>query len=260
MDIKIDRYAKDAINEFLQYSCVFLASGSEGDVATEVGSGVVIKTKRGRFVILTAGHIVKELKREEYRLGFYKCPDGISEFAAGYIFNEGDVDVGVVVVRDRYSSLLDKISISEESIPLEPVEITTDDILVLNGFPAKIVRDYENKRVQGFRMLSYWCCPESIRYDKKGRYCLEWQDAVQWHEDSAFDLPSPVGMSGGPLWCFRRPKVNSIWTPRGIGQIIGVQSAWNEKDATYIESVNKWSGWLQDSLQSVDNASEDVLI
>jgi hypothetical protein len=110
----------------------------------------------------------------------------------------------------------------------------------------------DNKLFQGFTILSYWCSPENICYDLHDRYRLEWKDAREWHEDKAFDLPSPEGMSGGPLWRFRSPVTNSIWSPARIGQIIGIQSAWDTRDAAFIEPADRWWDWFHTSLLTID--------
>ncbi|HBG17925.1 MAG TPA: hypothetical protein DDY32_01210 [Desulfobulbaceae bacterium] len=254
MNIEKERSAQDAINDFLQYSCAFLVPGSEGVIANEVGSGVIIQTKGGHFVILTAKHIAENAQREKYRLGFFKCSNPIPDFVAGILLFPDDVDVALLVVKDNLASSLEGIAVSGDSVPVEPADVVDGDSLVLNGFPAQITQHSEDKRVQGFTVLTYWCCAENISKDMRCRYRLEWKNATVWRGDKAFNLPSPEGMSGGPLWRFRKPTSTSIWSPGQIGKIIGVQSAWDQKETALIEPVNKWCDWFHASLLIIDSA------
>jgi Trypsin-like peptidase domain len=253
MNTEKERSAEDAINQFLQYSCVFLVPGSEGGTAKEVGSGVIIRTKGAHFVILTAKHVAENAQREEYRLGFFECSNPLPDFVAGVLPFPDDVDVALLVVKRNLASALDDIAVPQDSVPIEEADILDGDSLVLNGFPAQIVQNDEGKRVQGFTVLTYWCCPENISNDKRRRYRLEWKDATVWRGEKAFDLPSPQGMSGGPLWRFRKPASTSIWSPGQIGKIIGVQSAWDRKETAIIEPADKWRDWFHASLLTIDN-------
>ena len=60
------------------------------------------------------------------------------------------------------------------------------------------------------------------------------------------------GMSGGPFWRFRPNNINEIWSPDRIGQIIGIQSSWNEKNVAYLEPVNKWGTWFHDMANNLE--------
>ncbi|MBL7205579.1 MAG: hypothetical protein ISS63_14825 [Desulfobacteraceae bacterium] len=254
MKIERENYAQDAINEFVQYSCAFLLPGSAHRLAAAVGSGVIIQTERDHLTILTAKHIAEEAKGEEYRLGFFKCSNPLSDFVAGILVCPDDVDVGLLIVKDTLSSQIRSLAVNRNSVPVEEQEIADQDSLVLNGFPAEISHYHQHISEQGFTVLTYWCVPENVSYNGKGRYRLEWRDATAWRSDRPFDLPSPKGMSGGPLWRFRKPVSNSLWSPREIGKIIGIQSAWDRKDTALIEPVTKWSAWFHESIAKVDRS------
>lgn len=252
MKIKRENYAQDAINEFVQYSCVFLIPGSAHRVATAVGSGVIIQTQKDHLTVLTAKHIAEETNREEYRLGFFNCSNPLSDFVAGILLCPDDVDVGILIVKNTPSSQIRQLAVNHNVVPVEDHEILAQDSLVLNGFPAEISRYDQNRSEQGFTVLTYWCVPENVSYNGKGRYRLEWKDANVWGGDRTFDLPSPKGMSGGPLWRFRKPASTSLWSVQKIGKIIGIQSAWDRKDTAIIEPVNKWSDWFHESIATID--------
>ena len=252
MKIERENYAQDAINEFVQYSCAFLLPGSAHHMATAVGSGVIIQTEQDHFTILTAKHIAEEAKREEYRLGFFKSSNPLSDFVAGILLCPDDVDVGLLIVKDTLSSQIRHLAVNHNFVPVEDHEIVAQDSFVLNGFPAEISRYDQNKSEQGFTVITYWCVGENVSCNGKGRYRLEWKDANVWRGNQVFDLPSPKGMSGGPLWRFRKPVSTSFWSASEIGKIIGIQSAWDQKDTVIIEPVSKWSNWFHESIVTID--------
>lgn len=254
MKIERENFAQDAINEFIQYSCAFLLPGSANHVAPAVGSGVIMQTEQGHITILTAKHIAEEARSEEYRLGIFNCTNSLSDFVAGILLCPDDVDVGLLIVKDMLSSKIRNLAVTYNLVSLENHKIVAQDSLVLSGFPAEISRYERDKSEQGFTVLNYWCVPENVSYDGKGRYLLEWKDATVWRGDRAFDLPSPEGMSGGPLWRFRKPISTSLWSVPEIGKIIGIQSAWNKKDTAVIEPVSKWSNWFHESIKTIDRS------
>ena len=254
MKIERENYAQDAINEFVQYSCAFLLPGSANRVVTDVGSGVIMQTEQDHLTILTAKHIAKEAIREEYSLGFFDCTNPLSDFVAGILLCPDDIDVGLLIVKDTLSSQIQNLAVPHNLVPLEDHEIVAQDSLLLSGFPAEISRYDRNKSKLGFTVLTYLCVPENVTYNGKGRYRLEWKDANFGRGDRAFDLPSPEGMSGGPLWRFRKPVSTSLWSAREIGKIIGIQSAWDQKDTAIIEPVSKWSNWFHESIVTIDRS------
>ena len=105
-----ERHAQDAINEFVQYSCACILPGTEGHVASEVGSGVIICTRNRHYVVLTAKHIAENAKREEYRLGFFRCSNPIPKFVAAIMPFPNDVDVALLIVKDDLALPLKQIS------------------------------------------------------------------------------------------------------------------------------------------------------
>ena len=105
---------------------------------------------------------------------------------------------------------------------------------------------------QGFILLTYWSDKPLNVLDKQDRYRLEWGDAQVWRTNEPLNLPSPEGISGGPLWCFSKPQSNSLWSPDGISKIVGVQSAWYKKTTVILEPVSKWGAWFQESIKKID--------
>jgi hypothetical protein len=247
-----ERHAQDAINEFVQYSCACILPGTEGHVTSEAGSGVIICTRNRHYVVLTAKHIAENAKREEYRLGFFRCSKPIPNFVAAIMPFPNDVDVALLIVKDDLALPLKQLAITPETIPTRDVDIQEQDSLVLNGYPAQKSYYSKEKSEQGFKVLSYWCGLSTNPLDKKKRYRMEWKDAQFWRSDKGFDLQTPKGMSGGPLWRFRRPASNDGWSAREIGKIVGIQSAWDRKETVFIEPVQKWSKWFHESILKVD--------
>jgi hypothetical protein len=247
-------HAQKAINQFVQFSCVFILPGPEGQIASDVGSGILINTKRKHLAVLTAKHVAMDSRKEEYRLGFFKCLDPVPNFVAGILLFPGDVDVALLVVKDELIYPLKKLAIRPEAIPTINFEIQEQDILILKGFPAEMSHYSKERSEQGFAAITHWFFEPSVPLDANGMYRLKWKDAVDWRSDKDFKLPSPKGMSGGPLWRFRKPSENSIWAPEEIGKVIGIQSAWDRKETMLIETIHKWSSWFHESLKKIDES------
>jgi hypothetical protein len=249
-----DKYAKDAINEFIQYSCAFVIPGEEDTLAKGVGSGTILHTPKDRIAILTAKHIAKNTISENYRLGYYKCETLINDFVAGVLLHPEDVDVALLLVKDVFSQILKKYSVTVNSVPHENFELTENSVLLLCGYPSGIVQTNLKEGIQGFISMTYWCDMPLKESDKKERIRLEWGDARTWGSNESIDLPSPEGISGGPLWCFQRPDVNAIWDPGSIGKIIGIQSAWDRKDIVILEPIKKWVDWFNKSVDQIERS------
>ncbi len=252
IDTEKERHAQEAINKFVQSSCAFLVPGIKNRVAREVGSGVIVCSRNGHHVILTAKHVAECAIREEYRLGFFKCSDPIPNFVAGILTFPNDVDVALLIVKDNLTPPLNQLAISPELIPTSNQDIQDQDSLVLNGYPGQISYYNQEQNEQGFKVMSYWCLLSSNPLDERGRYRVEWKDAIVRGSNKHIDLPSPKGMSGGPLWRFRKPASGSIWSAGEAGKIVGIQSAWDRKKTVLIEPVQKWSDWFHKSIRKVD--------
>jgi hypothetical protein len=251
--IEKERWAQDAINKFVQQSCGFLVPGEEGRIAPEVGTGTIVRTKGGHYCILTARHIAEDALKKEYRLGFLGCTNPISNFVGGVLMFADDTDIGLLIVKDELATPLRNLALTQDSVSAKEQEgIVAEDTIVLTGYPAQISHYYKKESLQDIELITYWCSPEAISLDKSGRYQLEWKDAVPWRRNGTFDLPAPKGMSGGPLWRFRKPASSSIWSASNIGKIVAVQTAWNWKDTLFLEPVETWSDWFHESLSTID--------
>lgn len=254
MQSERELHAQDAINQFVKRSCVFILPGTEGRIASEVGSGVIITTKSGHLTVLTAKHVAEGARGEEYRLGYFGCLNPLPNFVAGIILFPGDVDVALLIVKDEIAQSLKDFAISSGLIPEANFEIQEKDSLVLNGFPAQVSYYSKERSQQGFWVITYWCLVSETGLDEKGRYQVEWKDAVRWRSDKTFELPSPKGISGGPLWRFSKPPSSSIWSAGDIGKIIGIQSAWDRKETVLIEPAHTWARWFHESIEKVDKS------
>lgn len=254
---KKEGFARHAVEEFVQYSCAFLSPGAEGLVAAENGSGIIIRTRGGMYCILTAKHIADEAVRNQYRIGFYQASNLIPDFVAGVVSFPGDVDVGLLIVKNQLTLPFKELAITQDVIPLNGQgEIMGEDSLIVNGYPSKATRLNIKAGLQGFELLTYWCTPDNVSFDDHARYRLEWKDAVSRNVDD-FELPAPGGMSGGPLWRFRKPESSLIWTVGDIGRIVAIQSAWDRTETLFLEPVEKWSTWFHDTCASIDKWSEE---
>jgi len=252
-EIERERQARDAINQFVQYSCVFLVPGEEGRPALDVGSGTIILTEQAHCCVLTAKHVAEDARYKQYRLGFFGCSNPIPDFVSGILVFPGDVDVALLIVKDQFAPALTRLALTHQSIPkIDDYEITDEDLLLLIGYPASMSLYSEKRSMQGLTSITHWCSREAISLDKNGRYRLEWKDAVFWRARETFDLPDPGGMSGGPLWRFRKPASTSIWSAGEIGKVVAVQSAWDRKDALFLEPAGKWGAWFEECIRNID--------
>lgn len=248
-----ERQAEDAINEFIQQSCAFILPGVAGEMATEVGSGVLIQTNQGHSVVLTAKHIAESAARLEYRLGCSKCINPVNNFVAGVLIHPSEVDVALLIAKDELVAHLKDLALSPNSIGGPEEEVFNDDALVLTGFPFELSKYGEKHNTQGFMSISYWCVLAEERFDEKQRYCIEWKNAERFRTTEPFDLPTPSGISGGPLWRFRKGPPDSIWSSERIGKIVGIQVSWKDwKEIVLVEPVQKWAEWFRESLEKVD--------
>ena len=244
-------HAQDAINEFVQHSCAFIIPGVNQQRAYDVASGVIIRTRENHFIILTAQHVAKDARREEHRLGYFNCSNPLSNFVSGIWLCPNDIDVALLIVNDDLTSPLDKLAIFPESVRICELDIQEQDSLILNGYPYEISSESRERSEHGFKVMSYWCKLSDNNIDNKGRLQVDWNDAETWRSGDNFDLPKPIGMSGGPLWRFRKPSSSSIWSPSKIGRIVGIQSAW-KKETLFIEPVNKWAAWFHECIKTID--------
>ena len=149
MESDRERHAQDAINQYVQYSCVFILPGAEGHIATEVGSGIIISTKKNHYAVLTAKHVAKSAKAEEYRLGYYKCSNPIPNFVTGILPFPNDVDVALLILKDELAHPFKKLSITSEAIPTRDFDIQEKDSLILNGFPGEVSYYSKERSEQG---------------------------------------------------------------------------------------------------------------
>ena len=242
-----EHQAQDAINQFVQHSCAFLVPGEKNRVATEVGTGAIVRTGAGHCCILTVKHVAEDARDKQYRLGFLGCSNPIPDFVWGILLYPGDVDVALLIVKDQFAPVLASRALTQNSIPLKNEEgIAHEDSLVLVGYPARMSLYNEAESQQGFVSITYWCPPADISPDRNGRYQVEWKDAILWRNEKTFELPEPKGMSGAPLWRFRKGDLSSVWLADRIGKIVAIQSAWDKKEILFLEPVDKWGTWFHE--------------
>ena len=254
MQIDKEQNAQNAINLFLSQSCAFIMPHSTHPFAHWVGSGVIIQTNGSNVVILTAKHVAEDARREKYSLGYFRCSNSLPDFVAGVMLSPHDIDVGLLVVKDSLAGSIRCLAVTPDALNVDGKDIVEHDNIILIGYPWQISHYDHGENEQGFTSITYWCVPDNVSLDSKGRYRLEWTDATIGPGRQDFDLPSPIGMSGGPLWRFRKPTGPLLWSASSIGKVIGIQSAWDDigKKTLFIEPNRIWCDWLTNSLDQVD--------
>lgn len=241
-----------AINDFVAQSCVFILPGGEPPPAPEVGSGTLLTTPNRGIVVLTAKHVAMDARRYQHSLGYFKCEDVMPDFVAGIVPHPEDVDVALLVVRQELVASLIPLAATPSSILDSHFELFNDDALVLNGFPYQASYFRSDPCEQGFKVLTYRCHEGPPPRDTRGRYRIPWHDIPGSGADVDLNRLSPGGMSGGPLWRFRKAPPTSVWSAGRIGVVVGVQSAWDEGDTLFVEPVEKWGTWFHDAIAQVD--------
>jgi len=249
-----EKWGQYAINTFISRPSVFIAPGIAGDKPNEIGSGTIICTPQNNLVILTAKHLAEEARRAKCRFGYGLGRNIVNNFVAGILFHPDEVDVSLLIIKEALSPPLKDLALSPDSVANRDDKILYGDCLILNGFPTELTQYNEKNNIYGLGSITYWGCKLSPeKYDEKGRYLVEWKDAEQFRSNEPLELPQPYGISGGPLWRFRKCPKSPVWSPEGIGKIIGIQSKWDGKEILLVEPVKKWGDWFRDSIKQVDH-------
>lgn len=252
----INAYEKSICN-YVEKSCVFLIPGKVGEIAEYVGSGLLLSTSNQNLVILTAGHVVKDARKEEFRLGFYKCKDSIGNFIKGIIFHpDNSVDLSLVIPDvTKVKSILSHYVDSEKIFYFNERSIT-GSYKILTGFPSSLVADTgsDNNKIQGFICMTYLCEFGRLKYDEHRKICINWDDLVVHNTDISLGRNfKPSGMSGGPLWIFPPIEPPEVWSPDKHSYVIGIQSKWNKKKLLKVEPLSPHFKWLKEKLKVIDD-------
>jgi hypothetical protein len=233
------------MDSFVGDSLVFLAPGRGKN--KWVASGTLLATEAG-VVVLTAAHNLTRARDQPLRLGGQHIKGTFEDVAAAIAMHpEDDVDVGIAFLKDEPASAVQRWA-ARFSVTLDDVIDPNRDALVIAGFPAALTVTGDKAAEVGadlaFISVTYGTNPKDPLLDSKGRYRVEWSERVLEGGGVAC-MPNPEGVSGGPLWRFRRPPNGEMWSAQTTGALVGVAVAWDQEAETeFVVPCSRWRGWL----------------
>jgi hypothetical protein len=260
LDHPLQTTAKQAIDDFVAQSLVFLLPGRKPKVPAWVASGTAFRSANGRVVVLTAKHNVLDAAAgEPLRLGYYRCDNALEDVAAGIALHpEGEIDVAAVALKAEATRTLQALAL-DPSTAIDASDDAAEDPLVLAGFPSVLTQVAEHERSGRGPLRSIWF--KSVTYgtvlqdppkDGQGRLRVVWSERELANGTSA-PMPDPKGISGGGLWRFRNPAETELWSPPTAGAIIGVPVAFSAPTETeFAQSSSQWRSWFLATLELID--------
>jgi hypothetical protein len=203
-------------SELGRHAACFLCPGENDEPPSPYGSGTFVQY-REHFGILTASHVVRELKRlPSWSLGFawtkYAMPIRGSELGYAYTPeppNEAlGPDIGFVRINsaDTLASLRSFVTFVDLAYHKPKVRAankvpTTDPFWCQVGFPAEFV---QSSRIPGILTTTIRCMCFLGGVDRpvrRGRF--DYYDGEVFYEGQDFMPTSFKGMSGSSLWSIR---------------------------------------------------------
>jgi hypothetical protein len=268
MNSPLDRTAFDGLSDYAREAVVFLVDGALGanSRTAGVGSGTLFRTQGGRTVVLTAAHNFDDVPDDGMSVGG-KTPDGVSD-AFEVVWRHPVADVALALLRRKAAEIFGGFALSPELVAATAdTAFEEENPMVLCGYPGDYRRTFvapatKTAHVE-FACISYATMVEPS-LDSHGRYRARWREAVLTENDpvvpavkpgEVFVITRPHGISGGPLWRFRKRPKADLWAPSKMGQIVGIASTYIREDAVeFCPSVAVWGDWFRDTLVAVDTA------
>jgi hypothetical protein len=239
------------VHAYVAESLVFLAPGTKKEAPAWVASGVLIKADDGATVVLTAAHNLDDPKLA-FRMGGMVNRDPIEDVAFEFRVHPGQ-DIGLILLRPHAADAFARYAVPVEQIANDDV-VTDEDALLVAGFPSALVKsivEHRKKRVEfGLNSVTYLTGLQNPPKDEQGRFRVSWTE-MSSNGGASVKMPAPNGISGGPLWRFRKVASGKLWHPLASGQIIGVATAWNKTDTEFAPAASSWRHWLVEQLGQV---------
>ncbi|HEX2870836.1 MAG TPA: hypothetical protein VHP33_06255 [Polyangiaceae bacterium] len=270
----LDEAASDALNDFAGGALVFLLEGeinAESALAPN-GSGTVLRTPGGHVVVLSARHVFEDDPPAQFALGGRAVQHGVPD-AIGEQFWHPSVDVAVARLKPTAAALFAHAALPCDLVAGTNEEDPEGDTAMICGFLARYRRtavDHSNRRVDhDFASVTY--STDVNGKDERGRYRVAWgegelsgtipasaSDAARQlgiKVGQLFDLAHPGGISGGPLWRFRKEwRKSEVWEPSKAGRLIGIASSYlpPPDSIEFCPSVATWGDWFRDTIAKID--------
>jgi hypothetical protein len=262
-----EQFARQACKDFVARTTVLVAPGHD---LTVVGSGVLLRTERGRPFLLTARHLLERaggwrpLRLAVPGLGGADLGDVGESAFMGPARDPDPVDVAVVTFRETYEARLRPLTAGIDAVGEDDLT-DASDVVFLVGFPNYLgFRSEADPRVHLVSTLTYFTGVKGR--DRHGRLEVAWGQAIpdadaptyphlKVQAGHSMQLGSPGGVSGGALWRVRGSTAGNLWSPSSHAKLIGVPVAWNQRDTEYAESVVAWGSWLRETALVLDARS-----
>lgn len=258
--------AFDALHDYARDAVVFLVDGRIGPAShhAAAGSGTLIGTAGGRTVVLSAAHNFDGVPDDGMSVGG-KTSGGVSD-ALETVWRHPTVDVALATLRPEAAKVFGGFALPPEQVSAtSDTAFTEANPMLLCGYPAAYRRTLVNyaagTALVEFACISYLTIVEPA-LDGQGRYRATWKEAVLTEADPVvpavkpgeeFVIAHPRGISGGPLWRFRKPASGELWAPAKMGQIVAVACSYISEDSIECcPSVAAWGDWFRETIASID--------
>lgn len=239
----------------------------------DIGSGVLLHRNDGRLFVLTAAHLVEDGNWSPLAIG-------ASAPTATYIRNAVTavhlaperspgqrIDVAILELSTDAQQRLHKIGASISCITSDN-DLTEEDFIVITGYACnwmalmEPLRQPDGMSAAKLAAVNIFFITRLEGRDDYRRLRVAWGDAVSdndrpppphipWKQGERVNMGSPVGVSGAGLWRCRLPREDEVWSPRKVAELVGVNSAWNERDREIVEGVSLWRTWFDDIVKKL---------
>jgi hypothetical protein len=229
------------------------------------GSGTVLKTADGHVVVLTAKHVIEEMPEGGICVGSTGI-DGIADAVARRWMHPTE-DVAVALLSSDAQERFVSSALPADVVPASSdTQFLEENPMLICGFPSAyrktLVDRAADRACVEFFSTSYLTVVDPL-LDERGRYRVTWKEAVLSEHDRVepavkpgeiFVIRHPRGISGGPLWRFRRPEKTALWAPAKMANLVGIASTYLD-GIEFCPSVAVWGDWFRETLSSIDAAS-----
>ncbi len=259
-----EKYKIEALREFIGRSLVGFERGSGS-----AGTGTLVQVGED-ILIVTAGHVVQKIVNERAPTSMMSLPlvtrsdkeiyfTKSEDFMLGYqvlLKEERWFDVGLIQLKQDVADMCREyavdISMLVEQIPVSELADLHAEIA---GFPQSLILE-EGDRESIMRSLMFatnvWSkCKHAHPDSKRDGIPLGFGIHVDWsgHWDPdtglARENPAAGGMSGGPLWAFKKSTNEELWFPAKKAVLVGINFWWDHPDCIRCVPISEWLGLVE---------------
>lgn len=259
--------ALGALQEYARRPVVFLVDGPIGTIEIEkaaAGSGTLVRTPRGRTLVLTAKHNFEGAPPTGMSIGG-EANSVSNALGTRWEHPSAAVDVAVTMISAEAERVFGGLAVPADAVATTTdTELSKQNPMILCGYPALYRRTLVQSKttlLHEFACVSY-ATSVAPDLDSKGRYEAHWKEAALTSSDpvfptippgETFEIVHPRGISGGPLWRFRSVGEGNLWSPAKMGRIVAVATDYNPPDHLELcTSVAVWGDWFRETVATID--------